>query len=246
MPETDLSGIHPRSDRLAVSVIHCQPELVEEWIPAQDTAGMTAMHGIIMRPLIQMTILRAKRAILFVLAVALLISFNGEAWAIKAGAVNVKIYDLDLLDQDGKPLKFKSDAIGDRIVAMTFTYTTCTTICPVLDSIFADLQERLGQRLGKDIGLITLSIDPVTDIPPRLKRHQKRLKAKPGWIFLTGRKPDVDRILKGLDVYSADIASHPPSVFVGDGRRGVWKRLYGFPSPEQILAAMKELEEGRR
>lgn len=163
----------------------------------------------------------------------------------KANTVNVKVLDLELLDQDGKRGRFKSDIIGDKLVAVTFTYTTCTTICPILDAIFVDVQDRLGKRLGKDVALISMSIDPVNDIPPRLKQYQKRLGAKPGWLFLTGKKPDVDRILKGLDVYSPDIYSHPPAIFIGDGRRGVWKRLYGFPSPEQIMAVLKELEDGR-
>ena len=51
-------------------------------------------------------------------------------------SATVKLHDLELLDQDGKSRRFQSDVIGDRLVAITFTYTTCTTICPILDSIF--------------------------------------------------------------------------------------------------------------
>ncbi|HWR90214.1 MAG TPA: SCO family protein [Dissulfurispiraceae bacterium] len=89
---------------------------------------------------------------------------------LKANTVNVKVHDLDVLTQDGKRMKFKSDVVGDRIIAMTFTYTTCTTICPVLDAIFVQLQDLLGKKLGKEVSLVTMSIDPVTDIPPRMKQ----------------------------------------------------------------------------
>lgn len=164
----------------------------------------------------------------------------------KPSFVNITLQDLDLQNQDGKRLKFKSDAVGDRIVAMTFTYTNCTTICPVLDSIFVRLQDLVGPNLGKDVALLTLSIDPVNDSPARLKQHAAKLKAKPGWTFLTGKKTDVDIILKGLDVYAPDIYDHPPAVFVGDGKKNVWKRLYGFPSAEKIMAMIKEFEDARK
>jgi protein SCO1/2 len=182
----------------------------------------------------------------FLFVFLFMVPLTVNAVSSKSTAVNVSILDLELLDQDGKRGRFKTDIIGDKLVALTFTYTTCTTICPILDAIFVDVQDRLGKRLGRDVALITMSIDPANDIPPRLKQYQKRLGAKPGWLFLTGKKPDVDRVLKGLDVYSPDIYSHPPAVFIGDGRRGIWRRLYGFPSPEQIMAVLKELEDGRR
>jgi len=164
----------------------------------------------------------------------------------KSSYVNIKLHDLDVLDQDGKRLKFKSNAIGDKIVAITFTYTNCTTICPVLDSIFSKMQSLIGQQLGKDIGLITISIDPLNDSPARLKQHAAKLKAKPGWTFLTGKKQDIDKVLYGLDAYAPDIYNHPPMVFVGDGRTNVWKRLYGFPSGEKIMTVIREFENARK
>ena len=169
----------------------------------------------------------------------------GTPASVKANTVNVKVHDQELLNQESKRVRFKSDVIGDRLIAMTFTYTTCTTICPVLDSIFVDLQDLIGKRLGKDIFLVTMSIDPNTDIPARMKLYAKKLGAKQGWVFLTGKKQDVDKVLTGLDVYSPDIYNHPPVVFVVDGRKGIWKRIYGFPSPEQIMEVIQELDDGR-
>lgn len=186
------------------------------------------------------------RMLFMTLCALLLQAPTGHAVSNRAGAVNVRLHDMELVDQDGRRVRFKSDVIGDRLVAMTFTYTSCTTICPIIDSIFVNLQGKLGKRLGTDLFLVTMSIDPVTDIPPRLKAHAKKLNARPGWTFLTGRKQDVDKILAGLDVYAPDIYNHQPSVLVGDGRTGRWQRLYGFPSADKILAAMHELEKARR
>lgn len=164
----------------------------------------------------------------------------------KFATATVKLHDLELLDQDGKPRRFKSDVIGDRLVAITFTYTTCTTICPILDSIFVTLQKKLGSRLGKDVHLITMSIDPVNDIPKRLKAYARKLGALPGWTFMTGSKVNMDKVLVGLDMYSPDIYNHPPSIIVGDGKTGTWQRFYGFPSADKILASLNELQKARR
>ena len=132
-----------------------------------------------------------------------------------------------------------SDFIGDRLAAVTFTYTTCTTACPILDGIFKQVQARLGDKLGKDVILVTLSIDPVTDIPQRLKAHAQKIEARPGWSFLTGKKQAVNRILKALEVYSSDIFNHPPTVFIVDGQQGLWTRVNGYPSTSKV---MKELD----
>lgn len=184
-------------------------------------------------------------AILILLALLIQPGVSLGATPAKPATVRVQLQDLPLLDQDGRQLRFKSDVIGDKLVAITFTYTTCTTICPILDSIFVKLQDKLPGRLGKDIFLVTVSIDPVNDIPPRLKSYAGKLKARPGWSFMTGNKVNVDKVLVGLDMFSADILNHTPSILVGDGKSGVWRRFYGFPSADKLLAALNELSAAR-
>jgi protein SCO1/2 len=159
--------------------------------------------------------------------------------------VNLKVPDLELINQDGEKGRFVSDIIGDRLAAVTFTYTNCATACPVLDGIFKKVQQRLGEEMGKETILITLSIDPVTDIPPRLKARAEKIKAKPGWYFLTGKKQTVNRVLKALEVYSPDIFNHPPTVFVVDGKRGVWSRINGFPFTGKVVKVMDEFRIAR-
>lgn len=151
----------------------------------------------------------------------------------------LKVPDLELFNQDADTGRFVSDFIGDRLAAITFTFTSCTTICPILDGIFGQVQAKLGDRLGKDVILITLTVDPVTDIPQRLKAHALKIKAQPGWSFLTGQKKVVNDILKALEVYSQNIIDHPPTVFIVDGRQGLWTRLNGYPSASKVI---KELD----
>ncbi len=159
--------------------------------------------------------------------------------------ISVTLHDVELLDQDGNKLLFESEVVGDRIVAIDTFYTTCGLICPILSAIFADLQKKLGDRLGREVTLLSFSVDPVTDVPARLKEYAEQWKAKPGWVFLTGEDPNVTRALQGLGLYSPDFTSHPAAFLVGDGKTGKWTRFYGFPSSKKLLAKIDELLAAR-
>ncbi len=160
-------------------------------------------------------------------------------------AATVSLEDLPLLDQDGKSRRFRSEVVGDRIVVMDFIFTTCTTICPVLSSKMARVQERLGARLGRDVFLVSVSVDPTRDGPAQLLAYSKKWKAREGWSFLGGKPADVNAVLKGVGAYTANFANHPPMFLVGDGRSGTWTRLNGFPEVDQILKQVDTLASAR-
>jgi protein SCO1/2 len=156
-------------------------------------------------------------------------------------AADVTLYDESLLDQDGRRVRLVSDVIADRIVVMDFIYTTCPTVCPVLSAIFQKVQADLGDRLGRDVVMISMSVDPGTDTPERLKAYARKYKARPGWIFLTGGEHVMDKVLEGLGAYSQDFTAHPNMTLVGDGRSGQWMRSYGFANPKHIVAQVEQL-----
>ena len=159
--------------------------------------------------------------------------------------IDVQLHDLELLTQNRKRVKFKSDVIADKLVAMTFIYTSCTTVCPVYNAIFTQLQDLLGERLGQEVVLVTMTLDPARDVPRRLQKEARKFRAKPGWVYLTGKKQNVDQVLRGLDAYFADFTQHPPMAIVGDGQTGTWKRFNGFPQAGQLLAMIDELKAAR-
>ena len=163
----------------------------------------------------------------------------------ESNVVDLDVPDVELVNQDGEPGKFVSELIGQNIAAVTFTFAHCTTICPTLDGIFKRLQGDIEKELGADAVMFTVSVDPVNDIPERLKQRAGALDAGPGWSFLTGEKETIDNLLKALEVYTPDITEHPPTVFVVDGRRDVWTRLYGFPKPAKIIEVMKGYRAAR-
>lgn len=156
-----------------------------------------------------------------------------------------KLTDTPLLDQHGRKLKFKSEALGERIAVISFVYTTCTTVCPVISAVMAQVQGKLGARMGRDVALVTVTVDPLRDTPARLKDYGTRVGAGAGWAWLTGPKPQVDEVLQVFDAYTPNFVDHPPLVLVGDAKSGKWLRFYGFPTPEQLMTAVAEMSAAR-
>jgi len=153
-----------------------------------------------------------------------------------SGTITLKLADTVLKDQDGRDVRLMSDLMGQRVTVVDFIYTTCTTICPVLSATMAELQRKLGPRVGKDVQLVSITVDPLRDTPARLKAYSARHAAGGGWRWLTGSKSDVDSVLKAFGAYTPDPESHPAMVMIGDGEGRTWTRLLGFPSVAELQA----------
>src|ERR1700738_4228657 len=121
-----------------------------------------------------------------------------------------KISDVELVDQDGKTVHLYSDLVKGRVAALSFIFTTCTTSCPLIGANLGRLQTELGQSLGEDVELISVSVDPATDTPQRMKAWGAQFGAKAGWNLLTGDKETVEQLLKAVGLFTPDIQSHSP------------------------------------
>ncbi|HEX2642390.1 MAG TPA: SCO family protein [Thermoanaerobaculia bacterium] len=150
-------------------------------------------------------------------------------------APGLKIPDVSLVDQDGRPVHFYSDLIQGRVVAVNFIFTSCTTICPPMGATFGQVQKLLGDRAGRDVRLISVSVDPATDTPERMKAWGQRFGAGPGWTLVTGSRDEVTRLLKALGAYTPSINDHSPLVLIGNDARGDWTRAYGLAAPAKLV-----------
>jgi protein SCO1 len=151
------------------------------------------------------------------------------------------IPDVEVVTQDGETVHFYSDLVEGKVVAMNFVFTTCTTICPPMGAIFGQLESRLGERAGRDVHLISVSVDPTTDTPERLAAWASSFGRQPGWTLVTGDKATVDSLLKSLQVFNADFADHAPIVLLGNDAAGEWTRAYGLAPPETLAGILDDL-----
>jgi cytochrome oxidase Cu insertion factor (SCO1/SenC/PrrC family) len=154
------------------------------------------------------------------------------------------IPDVLVLDQDGRELKFYTDLVKGKTVAVNFIFTTCTTICPPLAATFRRVQQELGGRAGQDVHLISVSVDPANDTPERLRAWGAKFRAAPGWTFVTGAKPEIDELLRALAASTARPEDHSPTILILNDQKGIFTRTYGLARPSQILKIIDDVLGG--
>ena len=153
--------------------------------------------------------------------------------------------DVELIDQDGQKLRFYSDILKNKIVAINTFFTTCTNICPPMNRNFEKMQDALGDRLGKDVFLVSISVDPETDTPTRLKEYGRRFHARPGWLFLTGKKENVDWALYKLGQYVETKDDHTNIFIIGNEPKGLWKKAFGLAKAEELIRILDDVINDR-
>jgi cytochrome oxidase Cu insertion factor (SCO1/SenC/PrrC family) len=157
----------------------------------------------------------------------------------------INIPDIELLDQNGRKIRFYTDLVKGQTVVINFIFTTCTTICPPLGATFARVQKQLGDKVGRDVRFISISVDPATDTPERLKAWGEKFHAGEGWTFVTGNKPQVDELLRALGASSARREDHSPTILIGNDTRSSWTRTYGLAKSSQLVQIINDAIAGK-
>ena len=152
------------------------------------------------------------------------------------------IPDVTLTTQDDEQVNFY-DLVKGRIVAIDLIYTTCQYACPLESARLARMQQLLGDRMGKDIFFISISIDPEHDTPAALKAYAAKYNAGPGWIFLTGKQSDIDMLSKKLGLWTDPSLSqdgHTPMLLIGNEATGQWTQTSALDNPKYTAVILEE------
>nr|AYM54203.1 membrane protein [Sorangium cellulosum] len=163
---------------------------------------------------------------------------DGAAAARVAPAPGVAVPDEELVDQDGAPVRLRELA-EDRVLAVNFIFTTCTTICSPMTAVFGRLQAELGGALERDVRLVSISLDPAMDTPERLKAYAERFGRRPGWVFLTGDRARVNRVLDALGGRAPIKERHAPITLIGRAAEGRWTRVDGIAPPARLAEEVR-------
>jgi cytochrome oxidase Cu insertion factor (SCO1/SenC/PrrC family) len=151
----------------------------------------------------------------------------------------------ELVDQHGKPHRLYEDLIRGRKVLINFAFTACKGVCSPMTKHLAEVQRKLGDRVGKDITMITLSVDPANDTPESLGRFAKKFSTGPGWYFLTGSHENVSLVLKKLGGYTEQPSTHSSVLLIGDAATGTWVKAPAMSAADDLVFAVEHLNDPR-
>lgn len=149
--------------------------------------------------------------------------------------------DTVLINQDGEKMRLYTDLLKGKTVIIDSFFATCQGSCLPMNRNLEKVQEALGDRLGKDAYIISISVDPTVDTPPLLKAYSKKLNARPGWYFLTGDKASVDFVLKKLGQFVDNKQDHLNIFIIGNERTGLWKKAFGLANSEELVKVVESV-----
>jgi protein SCO1/2 len=145
------------------------------------------------------------------------------------------IPDVVLTDSEGSPVRVRELLAGGEPVMLNFIFTTCTTICPVMTKVFADVRAELGHE-ADNLRMVSVSIDPDNDTPARLKAYGQSYGADSRWTFLTGSVQDVADVQRAFAAYDSDKMNHQPLTLLRTAPGDQWLRIDGFATPDQLVS----------
>lgn len=149
--------------------------------------------------------------------------------------------DVVLVNQNGEKMRFYSDLLKGKVVIINSFFGTCQGVCLPLNRNLEKVQQALGDHVGKDVNIISISVDPTVDTPASLKEYAKNLHAKPGWYFLTGDKQNVDFALSRIGQFVEKREDHLNIFIIGNERTGLWKKAFGLAPDTELFKVVESV-----
>jgi protein SCO1 len=171
---------------------------------------------------------------------ALLLATTRDAQAARWGRSYFP--DVELVTHEGRTLRFYDDLIKDKVFVISFLYTTCRDFCPLQAARLSELQDKLGDAMGHDVFFYSISIDPETDTPERLKEYAKAFGAGPGWVFLTGKPEDIKALRYKLGDRGKTLSEHRNEILLGNGGTGEWARSNVLGDIASLAASVRSMD----
>jgi protein SCO1/2 len=133
--------------------------------------------------------------------------------------------DVVLINQYGKEMRFYSDLIKGHTVIVIPFFTSCTGACPVMNRNLAKIQSWLGNRLGRDAYIISLSVDPSRDTVERLRAYAEK----------------VDMALTKLGQRVEQPDAHTNLMIIGNDVTGLWKKAFGLADSAALIRIVESV-----
>ena len=149
--------------------------------------------------------------------------------------------NVTLTTHEGTEVQFYQDLVKGKVVLINFMYATCTNSCPTYTANLVRVQQLFGDRVGRDVFMYSISLDPEHDTPQVLSQYAKNYGVQPGWTFLTGSTANITTLRRRLGlrdpdpVVDADKTQHIGVVLYGNERFDRWAACPALSEPKEIV-----------
>ena len=156
--------------------------------------------------------------------------------------------NFELTTHEGKKVRFYDDLVKDKIVVINFMYAKCEGVCMPITTNLKRVQNLLGDRVGKDIFMYSITLKPQEDTPHKLKEYVRMHRIKPGWTFLTGKPEEIDKLRRSLGFKDAkakldqDLTNHTGMVKYGNEARQWWAMFPGRANAPWIVESISWMD----
>jgi protein SCO1 len=164
-----------------------------------------------------------------------------------APRAHTAVPNVELVTHEGKRVRFYDDLVKGKVVLINFMFTNCEAYCPLTTANLVQVQAALGDRVGRDIFLYSITLDPDNDTPEALTRYRREFKAGAGWTFLTGKQDTIEHLRRALGVYDldpvidADKAKHSGVLVYGNAATDRWAAMPSLANPEFLARRVLHL-----
>ncbi len=149
---------------------------------------------------------------------------------------------------EGQEVRFYDDLVRGKVVAINCMYADCEGICPMATENLLRVQERLGERAGRDVFMYSITLQPEHDSVDALKHYAEMHGVKPGWLFLTGAPADIRSLRYRLGFYDpdprvdGDRETHTGMVRIGNDLYDRWTMAPSLGGPDPILVTINHVD----
>jgi protein SCO1 len=158
--------------------------------------------------------------------------------------------NVPLVTQNGEKVNFYDDLVHDKIVLLNFFLVECTDgLCPTAIANMRKVQDLLGERMGRDISFLSITLQPKKDTPKVLKEYSDNFDIKPGWSFLTGKPAEVEKLRRALGYVDIDperdkdLSNHVGMARYGNDKLNRWGGVSLRSSAQNIASTFDWLSQ---
>jgi protein SCO1/2 len=158
--------------------------------------------------------------------------------------------NVPLVTHENRTVRFYDDLVKGKIVIVNFFYTRCEGICTPATSNLRKVQRLLGDRVGRDIFMYSITLKAHEDSPEDLKSYVDAYDITPGWTFLTGRPENTDLLRRRLGfadvdpLRDRDVTQHSGIIVFGNEPYDSWSACPALQNPTEIVKAISWVQRG--